>query len=59
MLYRNYEIVFKTELNKYAIIDTEYNQEIICNSIQACKIRISKLINTRIYLNNLKQELTS
>jgi hypothetical protein len=54
MLYKNYEIVFKPELNKYAIIDTEYDQQIICNSIQACKIRISKLINTRIYLNNLK-----
>ena len=59
MLYKNYEIVFKPELNKYAIIDTKYNREITCNSIQACKIRISKLINTRMYLDNLKQELKS
>ena len=47
MKYKNFEIVFKPELNAYAIIDTKFNQEIKCKSVQACKVRISKLIIIR------------
>jgi hypothetical protein len=47
MSYKNFQIVFKPELNVYAIIDSKFNQEIMCKSIQACKVRISKLIVSR------------
>ena len=47
MFYKNFEIVYKPESNTYAIVDTQYNQEIKCSSVQACKMRISKLIATR------------
>ena len=47
MNYKNFQIVHKPELNAYAIIDSKFNQEIKCKSVQACKVRISKLIATR------------
>jgi hypothetical protein len=47
MNYKNFQIIHKPELNAYAIVDSKFNQEIKCKSIQACKIRISKLIATR------------
>ena len=47
MTYKNFQIVYKPELNAYVIIDSQFNQEIKCQSIQACKMRISKLIATR------------
>jgi hypothetical protein len=47
MNYKNFQIVHKPELNAYAIIDNKFNQEIKCKSVQACKVRISKLIATR------------
>ena len=47
MNYKNFEIVYKPELNAYAIIDSKFNQEIKCKSVQACKIRISKILATR------------
>jgi hypothetical protein len=47
MTYKNFQITHKPELNAYVIIDSLYNQEIKCKSIQACKIRISKLIISR------------
>jgi hypothetical protein len=47
MNYKNFEIVYKPELNNYAIIDNKFNQEIKCRSVQACKVRISKIIATR------------
>jgi len=53
MSYKNFQIVFKPELNAYAIIDSKFNQEIKCKSIQACKVRISKLIASRQYFATL------
>ena len=47
MTYKNFQIVYKPELNAYAIIDSKFNQEIKCKSVQACKVRISKLIAIR------------
>ena len=47
MKYKNFEIAHKPELNAYVIIDSKFNQEIKCKSVQACKMRISKLIATR------------
>jgi len=47
MNYKNFEIAYKPELSAYVIIDSKFNQEIKCKSIQACKVRISKLIATR------------
>jgi hypothetical protein len=47
MTYKNFEIIYKPELSTYAIIDAKFNQEIKCKSVQACKVRISKLIATR------------
>jgi hypothetical protein len=46
MEYKGYKIV-QMPIG-YSIIDSKFNQEIKCKSIQACKIRISKLIQTRI-----------
>ncbi len=53
MKYKNFEIIYKPEINAYVIIDNQFNQEIKSKSIQACKIRISKLIATRQYLLTL------
>jgi hypothetical protein len=53
MSYKNFQIVFKPKLNAYAIIDSKFNQEIKCKSIQACKVRISKLIASRQRFANL------
>lgn len=47
MNYKNFEIAHKPELNTYVIIDSQFNREIKCKSVQACKVRISKLIATR------------
>jgi hypothetical protein len=47
MKYKNFEIAYKPELSAYVIIDSQFNQEIKCKSVQACKVRISKLIATR------------
>jgi hypothetical protein len=47
MNYKNFQIIHKPELNAYAIVDSKFNQEIKCKSIQACKVRISKLIESR------------
>lgn len=47
MIYKQFEIVFDSDVNKYFIIDSKYNQKIECNSIAACKLRITKLVNTR------------
>jgi hypothetical protein len=47
MKYKNFEIAYKPELNTFVIIDNQFNQEIKCKSVQACKLRISKLIATR------------
>ena len=47
MNYKNFQIAYKSELNAYVIIDSQFNQEIKCKSIQACKVRISKLIAIR------------
>ena len=34
MFYKNFQIVYKPESNTYAIVDTQYNQEIKCSSVQ-------------------------
>jgi hypothetical protein len=47
MIYKQFEIVFDSALNKYFILDTKYNQKIQCASLAACKLRITKLVNTR------------
>ena len=47
MKYKNFEIAYKPELSIYVIIDNQFNQEIKCKSVQACKMRISKLITSR------------
>jgi len=47
MNYKNFQIAYKPELNTYVIIDSKFNQEIKCKSVQACKVRISKLIASR------------
>jgi hypothetical protein len=49
MEYKGYQIIEKQ--TGFAIVDSKFNQEILCRSIQACKIRISKLIASRIYFN--------
>lgn len=49
MEYKGYTIIQKPE--GFAIVDTKFNQEIKCRSVQACKVRISKLIETRIKFN--------
>lgn len=53
MNYKNFQIVHKPELNAYAIIDSKFNQEIKCKSIQACKVRISKILATRQRMETL------
>ena len=53
MKYKNFEIAYKPELNTYVIIDAKFAQEIKCKSVQACKVRISKLIATRQRLATL------
>lgn len=45
--YQGFKIVFKPDTNQYVIIDSKFNQEIKCKNVQACKLRITKLINTR------------
>jgi hypothetical protein len=47
MTYKQFEIVFDNDLNKYFIIDSKYNQKIQCASLAACKLRITKLVKTR------------
>lgn len=49
MEYKGYTIIQKPE--GFAIVDAKFNQEIKCKSVQACKVRISKLIETRIKFN--------
>jgi len=49
MIYKGWKIVKKQ--NGFAVIDAKFGFEIKCKSLQACKIRISKLIATRIALN--------
>ena len=49
MKYKGYTIIQKPE--GFAIVDAKFNQEIKCRSVQACKVRISKLIETRIKFN--------
>jgi hypothetical protein len=53
MEYKDFKIVFSSELNTYLIIDEQFKQEIKCKSVQACKVRISKLIATRERMANL------
>ena len=49
MEYKGFKIIEKPK--GFAIIDSKFNQELICKSIQTCKIRITKLIKTRIEFN--------
>jgi hypothetical protein len=50
--YKGFKIVFKPELNKHVIIDRDFNnRELPGGSIQACKVRISKIIATRSSFN--------
>jgi hypothetical protein len=49
MKYKGFEIIETAK--GFAIIDSKFNQQIACRSVQACKIRISKLIDTRIKFN--------
>jgi hypothetical protein len=49
MEYKGYSIIKKPE--GFVIVDSKFNQEIKCKSVQACKVRISKLIETRIKFN--------
>lgn len=53
MEYKNFKIIFSSELNKYLIVDEQFKQEIKCSSVQACKIRISKLIASRERIANI------
>jgi hypothetical protein len=54
MIYKGFEIVFDSLTNQWLIKDKEYNRDLNCRSLQACKIRISELIKTREYLRGLK-----
>ena len=54
MTYKGFEIVFDSLANQWLIKDKEYNRDIKCNSLQAGKVRVSKLIKTRQYLRGLK-----
>jgi hypothetical protein len=54
MIYKGFEIVFDSLANQWLIKDKEYNRYLKCNSLQAGKIRVSKLIKTREHLRGLK-----
>jgi hypothetical protein len=49
MKYKGFKIIETNE--GFAIIDQKFDQKIKCKNLQACKIRISKLIASRIYFN--------